>query len=321
MRVTGIWSHFACADEPDHPANDAQEQAFREALEVAERGRAAARGAPPGQLGGRAPAPAPRFDLVRCGIASYGLDPAPGRHARPRAGAGDDRPRPRSRWSSGSPAGPGVSYGHTWTTDRRHDRRPGAGRVRRRRAPPAGNRAEVWVAGRRRPVRGRVCMDQFVVDLGDDLPRPGDEVVLFGPGADGEPTAQDWARGLRHHLLRDRHPDRRPDAPAATSTTGTTVVSVRRRHRRRRRRRRRLSPPPVRPSASPAAAGSSPAAAPGDRPPFGVAALRAAHGDRRRRRAPARRGRRGRRAVRAAGTGRPGRRRRADRRLRATATR
>ena len=55
------------------------------------------------------------------------------------------------------------------------------------------NRAEVWAAGRRRPVRGRICMDQFVVDLGGELPEAGAEVVLFGPGTSGEPTAQDWA--------------------------------------------------------------------------------------------------------------------------------
>ena len=57
----------------------------------------------------------------------------------------------------------------------------------------AGNRAEVWIDGVRRPVRGRICMDQFVVDLGGGPPAPGGEVVLFGPGVDGEPTAQDWA--------------------------------------------------------------------------------------------------------------------------------
>ena len=57
----------------------------------------------------------------------------------------------------------------------------------------AGNRAEVVGGRRRRPVRGRVCMDQLVVDLDGDLPAPGAEVVLFGPGDDGEPTAQDWA--------------------------------------------------------------------------------------------------------------------------------
>ena len=49
------------------------------------------------------------------------------------------------------------------------------------------------VDGKQRAIRGRVCMDQFVVDLGGDLPEPGAEVVLFGPGTHGEPTAQDWA--------------------------------------------------------------------------------------------------------------------------------
>ena len=58
----------------------------------------------------------------------------------------------------------------------------------------AGNRAEVWVDGKRRPIRGRVCMDQFVVDLGDDhAPRPATRSCCSAPGADGEPTAQDWA--------------------------------------------------------------------------------------------------------------------------------
>src|SRR5664280_1582780 len=60
----------------------------------------------------------------------------------------------------------------------------------------AGNRSEVLVAGRRRRVSGTVCMDQFVVDVADDPVQAGDEVVLFGPGSAGEPTAQDWAEAL-----------------------------------------------------------------------------------------------------------------------------
>ncbi len=77
-RVTGIWSHFACADEPDHPANHRQEQAFRDALALAgEHGlRPELR-----HLANSAAAllrPSSRFDAVRCGIALYGLDPAPG---------------------------------------------------------------------------------------------------------------------------------------------------------------------------------------------------------------------------------------------------
>ena len=58
----------------------------------------------------------------------------------------------------------------------------------------ASNTAPVQVAGRRYAVAGRVCMDQFVLDLGRDTRAvAGDEAVLFGVGADGEPTAQDWA--------------------------------------------------------------------------------------------------------------------------------
>ena len=62
------------------------------------------------------------------------------------------------------------------------------------RAP--GNTASVWVEDSLRPIRGRVCMDQVVVDLHGELPPPGTEVVLFGPGDLGEPTAQDWAEAV-----------------------------------------------------------------------------------------------------------------------------
>ena len=64
--------------------------------------------------------------------------------------------------------------------------------VPRGRGRPAAGRAR----GRRWPIAGTVCMDQFVVDVGDDPVAAGDEVVLFGPGDDGEPTAQDWAEAL-----------------------------------------------------------------------------------------------------------------------------
>jgi alanine racemase len=54
---------------------------------------------------------------------------------------------------------------------------------------------QVTVGQRRADIRGRVCMDQFVVDLGPAAADVvGDDVILFGPGRDGEPTAMDWAR-------------------------------------------------------------------------------------------------------------------------------
>ncbi len=57
----------------------------------------------------------------------------------------------------------------------------------------ASNVAEVVVDGKRRPLRGRVCMDQVLVDLGGDEPPAGSDVVLFGPPVAGQSTAQDWA--------------------------------------------------------------------------------------------------------------------------------
>ncbi|OQS17052.1 alanine racemase, partial [Nocardia donostiensis] len=58
-----------------------------------------------------------------------------------------------------------------------------------------GGRFDVWLGGARRPNVGRVCMDQLVVDLGDNAAgvREGDTAILFGPGDHGEPRAQDWA--------------------------------------------------------------------------------------------------------------------------------
>ena len=192
ITVTGIWSHFAASDEPDHPANDAQEQAFRDALAVA-----GAAGLEPEvtHLANSAAAilrPSSHFDLVRCGIASYGLDPAPG--VSPRLGL---RPamtvRARLLMSKAVAAGDGVSYGHTWHAEQ--DTTVGLVPAGYGEGIPraAGNAASVWVGDSRRPIRGRVCMDQFVIDLQGELPPSGTEVILFGPGDLGEPTAQDWA--------------------------------------------------------------------------------------------------------------------------------
>ncbi len=195
IRVSGIWSHFAASDEPAHPSNDVQEAAFREALGLAE-----AAGLDPEvtHLANSAAAilrPSSHFDLVRCGIAAYGLDPAPG--ATPRLGL---RPamtvRARLVMSKPLAAGDGVSYGHTWVAD--HDTSVGLVPAGYGDGVPraAGNAASVWVEDSRRPIRGRVCMDQIVVDLHGELPPPGTEVVLFGTGQHGEPTAQDWAEAV-----------------------------------------------------------------------------------------------------------------------------
>ena len=196
IRVTGVWSHFACSDEPEHPANERQEQVFRDALDVA-----GAAGLQPqvrhlANSAGALLRPSSRFDLVRCGLASYGLDPAPGHsiHLWPElALVPAMTARARLALVKHVAAGAGVSYGHTWTAQ--EPTTLGLVPVGYGDGVPrhASNTADAWVGGKRRPVRGRICMDQLVVDLGGDEAQAGDEVLLFGPGTAGEPTAQDWA--------------------------------------------------------------------------------------------------------------------------------
>jgi alanine racemase len=194
LEVVGVWSHLACSDQPDHPANAAQVAAFRDALDVATRHGVEPQLRHLANSGGTLALPDTWFDLVRPGIATYGLSPfGP---ARPSAALGL---RPAMTLRAGLAlvkrvgAGQGVSYGHTFVTDKATTLGLvplgyGDGIPRH-----ASSRAVVLAAGKHRTIAGRVCMDQFVLDLDDDTAQAGDEVVLFGPGDNGEPTADDWA--------------------------------------------------------------------------------------------------------------------------------
>jgi alanine racemase len=191
-RITGIWSHFAASDEPEHPANDAQEEAFRAALAVANEAGLTPEVRHLANSAAGILRPSSRFDVVRFGLATYGLDPAPGE--TPDLGLVPAMTvRAPLVSAKPIPAGAGVSYGHTWIADTATT--VGLVPVGYGDGIPrhASNTAQVLVDGKQRALRGRVCMDQFVVDLGGDRPAPGSDVVLFGPGTHGEPTAQDWA--------------------------------------------------------------------------------------------------------------------------------
>jgi alanine racemase len=195
VAVVGLWSHLAHADAPTHPTIGAQVRVFEEAVAIA---RAAGLTDARRHLANSAATialPDTWFDMVRPGIAVYGLDPLGGDPReyglRPAMTA-----RARVILTKRVPAGVGVSYGHTYSPERETtlalvpvgyaDGVPRAG----------GNAAPVLVGGTRRRIAGRVCMDQFVLDVGDDAVEAGDEVVLWGPGDDGEPTAQQWAEAL-----------------------------------------------------------------------------------------------------------------------------
>ena len=195
VQVVGVWSHLACADEPGHPAITGQRRAFDAALGQAHRAGLRPRWEHLANSAAVLTSPALHHTLVRPGIATYGLSPSP------RLGAPESfgltpvmTLRARLTMVKQVPAGQGVSYGHTYTTPRattlglvplgysdgipRH----------------ASGTGPVQAGGLRTTIAGRVCMDQFVVDLGPGHPaRPGDVVTLFGPGP-GEPTAEGWAQ-------------------------------------------------------------------------------------------------------------------------------
>lgn len=193
IEVVAVWSHLACADEVGNPSIDRQAQRFGRAYE-----QAVAVGLDPLRHLANSAAlltrPDLHFEMVRPGIAAYGLDPVPQE--------GDHGLRPAMTFRSSVvltkrvAAGESVSYGHTWTAERPStlalvpvDYADGVPRA-------LSGRMSVWLRGARRPVVGRVCMDQLVVFCGDDEVAEGDEVLLFGPGDRGEPTAAEWAEKL-----------------------------------------------------------------------------------------------------------------------------
>jgi alanine racemase len=136
--------------------------------------------------------PSTHFDLVRVGIAAYGIRPAPGL-VHETALTPVMTLRTRLAQVKRVPAGAGVSYGHQWVADRETTLGLVPMGYGDGIAVAASDRAELQVGGARVPLVGRVCMDQLVVDLGDRTAHRGDQVTVFGPGHDGEPTAQDWA--------------------------------------------------------------------------------------------------------------------------------
>ena len=136
--------------------------------------------------------PSSHLDVVRVGIASYGLAPSAtmpiGLPLQPVMTL-----RGRLAAVKRVPPGSGISYGWTSTTDRETTLGLvplgyGDGIPRH-----ASGRLAATHNGRRVPLVGTVAMDQVVVDLGDAEAQRGDLVTLFGPGDDGEPTAEDWA--------------------------------------------------------------------------------------------------------------------------------
>ena len=195
VRVVGVWSHFVFADDPTHPTVLAQQERFGQAVHDAERAGCDLEVRHIANSAATLTNPGAAFDLVRPGLAVYGLSPFP-----ELGGPSSFGLTPAMTLSADLavtkrlPAGQGLSYGHQYVTST--DTTVGLVPLGYADGIPrnATNVGPVSLAGERHTVSGRVCMDQFIVDLGPQSEaQAGDTVTLFGTGESGEPTAQDWA--------------------------------------------------------------------------------------------------------------------------------
>lgn len=186
INLTGVMSHFAYADEPTHPTVKHQIEQFIHSVDLV---RAAGFTPEVVHLANSAACmslPESHFNLVRPGLAIYGIS----EHLPVTPVMTLKAPVAMVKRVA---AGQGVSYSHTYRTQSdtslalipmgyadgipRH----------------ASNRGPVAIAGAVLSVAGRVCMDQFMVDVGDLHVQAGDEVVIFGDPTLGVPSITDWA--------------------------------------------------------------------------------------------------------------------------------
>ena len=191
VEFEGIFTHFARADESDPATTDAQAQRFDALLAQLKRANIQPRLIHAANSAASLTRPDARFNLLRFGIAMYGLHPS-SECPTP------DNFQPALTWKAvlsqvkTLPAGRGVSYGHTYTT--RKTERIGTipvGYADGYRRLPGQH---VLVGGVRVPVVGRVCMDQMMVQL-DAVPaaKAGDEVVLIGAQGSENISTEDVA--------------------------------------------------------------------------------------------------------------------------------
>jgi alanine racemase len=203
IEIEGVWTHFARSEEVDVPTTPQQLERFRAALRDLEDAGIRPRYRHAANSGAAIAWPESHLDLVRVGIAMYGISPGPDL-----AGRVDLRPamslRSRVSHVQRLPAGEAISYGHTYRLERESTIATvpvgyADGYLR-----SLSNRGRVLIRGRRRPVAGNVTMDQLMVDVGGEPVEVGDEVVLFGRQGDDEIRAEEvagWAGTIGYEIV------------------------------------------------------------------------------------------------------------------------
>lgn len=201
LRVAGVLTHLACADEPGSEANARQLAAFDAVLDELERSGLRPPLVHAANSAAAVALPAARRSFVRAGIAIYGVSPGPGvEHL-----TGELRPvlslHARVSFVKRVRAGSHVSYGwrHRFDRDTTVATLPvgyADGVPRRLGTLPDRVGAHVLVGGARRPIVGVVTMDQLLVDVGENGVEVGDEAVLIGAQGGERIRAEEWADRL-----------------------------------------------------------------------------------------------------------------------------
>ena len=211
LEIEGVWSHLAVADVPDHPFTRKQLDLFSDLVGRIERAGIELRYRHIANSAATLSMPESHLDLVRCGVASFGLWPGPAL-----VGSADLRPvmalKARVNMTKQVAAGEALSYGLRYEVEQ--DSRVVT--------VPAGyadgydrrlsGRAEILIEGSRYTVSGTVCMDQFMVDVGDDAVGVGAIATLIGADGDDRITTEELAThiGTINYEVTTRVPSRVP---------------------------------------------------------------------------------------------------------------
>ena len=197
INIVGIWSHFARADEPDEVMNKEQLAVFEDRIKSASAAGIKAEFIHISNSAASLTNNGAHKNIIRWGIGLYGLSPDLNNLGDSKSLNLKPAMRLKAKLHLVKAVKAGVSVGYGGTAITKSDTKLGVVTLGYADGIPrnANNLAGVFVGGKRAPLIGRVSMDQFVVDLGSNsLAKTGDEVIVFGDGAGGEYTVDEWAK-------------------------------------------------------------------------------------------------------------------------------
>ena len=203
INIKGVCSHFACADDPEDPMTLEQIDRFLEAVSLFEKLGACTPLRHIANSGGVLYFPQSYLDIVRPGIILYGVYPET---SCPRILEIKPALKLKSKVSfhKSIPPGFSISYGATWTSESTAEISTiplgyGDGYPRY-----LSNRGEVLINGKRRPIVGKVCMDQFMVNCKYENQKAGEEVIVIGEQCGQSITVEEiakWAETIPYEIL------------------------------------------------------------------------------------------------------------------------